>query len=375
MTLDMASGVLTIKDTCLAACEIWLGAAMNHTSIIKMLTEAFKPEEAKAALDALKENGVIDAVLKHNYSEKFFEDIVKVTSKLINDNKMPNILVLSSEVLRIPRPQSDSLDTAAVGSRMDVMDKRMGGVEKNMSEILKNIQMIMAKNAVPPVPTRKDSRDGQHVEPAGPLGQNAGQNGYAQAAATSVPNTQRGPQFRSRLNSKRNHAEMVNGAVANDDIESDEQTNNQNWKDVKGRKQRKVTYGKAKVETSRSDVAVAPFEVFIANTHPKSTEELIKEILKDCSTADQSRTGPLEILEVKCMTNKEKIQNPRTLCWKITVPHREREYISKDESFPEGWAHRRFFPPRTQNVPLLKPTMPQNKQPRMEVDNPDNAGA
>ena len=128
MTLDMASGVLTIKDTCLAACEVWLGAAVNHTSIVKMLTEAFKPEEAKAALEALKENGIIDAVLKHNYSEKFFEDIVKVTSKLINDNKMPNILVLSSEILRIPRPQSDSLDTAAVGSRMDVMDKRMGGV-------------------------------------------------------------------------------------------------------------------------------------------------------------------------------------------------------------------------------------------------------
>ena len=372
----MASGVLTIKDPCLGACKVWLGA---HTSIVRMLTDAFKPEEAKAALEALKENGIIDAVLKHNYSEKFFEDIVKVTSKLINDNKMPNILVLSSEILRIPRPQSDSLDTAAVGSRMDVMDKRMGGVEKNMSEILKNIQMIMAKNAVPPVLARKDNHDGQHVDPAGTLGRDAGQNGYAQAAAASgLSNTQRGPQsqFRSRLNSKRNHAEMENGAAANDVNESDEKANNQNWKDVKGRKQRKVTYGKAKVETSRSDVAVAPFEVFIANTHPKSTEELIKEILKDCSTADQSRTGPLEILEVKCMTNKEKIPNPRTLCWKITVPHREREYISKDESFPEGWAHRRFFPPRTQNVPLLKPTMPQqNKQPRMELDNTDNAGA
>ena len=74
------------------------------------------------------------------------------------------------------------------------------------------------------------------------------------------------------------------------------------------------------------------------------------------------------------MTNRELIPNPRTLCWKVTVPHREREYMMKDESFPEGWAHRRFFPPR-QNVPLLKPTSPSAKQPCLEVNNAEHAGA
>ena len=74
------------------------------------------------------------------------------------------------------------------------------------------------------------------------------------------------------------------------------------------------------------------------------------------------------------MTNREKISNPRTLCWKVTVPHREREHMIKDESYPEGWAHRRFFPPRN-SVPLLKPNMSAAKQARMDVNNADNGGA
>ena len=118
-----------------------------------------------------------------------------------------------------------------------------------------------------------------------------------------------------------------------------------------------------------SSEAVAPYEIFIANTHPESTPDLIKEILAECSDADSTRDTPLEIIDVKCMTNLEKIQNPRTLCWKVIVPHREREYMIKDEYYPEGWAHRRFFPPRT-NAPLLKPNPRSAKLPT----NAENAG-
>ena len=116
--------------------------------------------------------------------------------------------------------------------------------------------------------------------------------------------------------------------------------------------------------------------MFIANTHPGSTKDLIKEILVECAESEEARTATLEVLEVKCMTNYEKIPNPRTLCWKVTVPHREREYMMKDESYPEGWAHRRFFPPKANsNVPLLKPSIPAAKQPRISDINEDNDGA
>ena len=47
----------------------------------------------------------------------------------------------------------------------------------------------------------------------------------------------------------------------------------------------------------------------------------------------------------------------RTKGWKVTVPNRLREYMMKDEAYPCGWSHRRFFPKRNQpKVPDIDPT-------------------
>ena len=75
---------------------------------------------------------------------------------------------------------------------------------------------------------------------------------------------------------------------------------------------------------------MAPYEVLIANTHPDSTAEIIKKVLIDCSAQDKSREKTLDIIDVSCMTNLERFPNPRTLCWKVTVPQREREHMIKD---------------------------------------------
>ena len=45
---------------------------------------------------------------------------------------------------------------------------------------------------------------------------------------------------------------------------------------------------------------------------------------------------------VKCMNNLKDIPNPRTKCWRITVPHLWREMMKRDEFFPRGWSHRVF---------------------------------
>ena len=51
--LDMATGLIIIEDTILAACEIWLGTAVNKTRVMKMLSESFKHAEARGALEKL----------------------------------------------------------------------------------------------------------------------------------------------------------------------------------------------------------------------------------------------------------------------------------------------------------------------------------
>ena len=286
------------------------------------------------------------------------------------------VVVSSLEIFRIPRPVGDDLDNVVVGARMDVMEKKMEGMDKNVTELLRNFK-DMIENQTKQNTAVTLQVPGLHAHaPA-----NAGNpRGYAAAAAagTAAANGNTGQkQFRQRLDSKRKFDEINDVANANNEnsrVTTGQQLPGQgDWNDAKVRKPRKVAYGKAKVTTLRSDEAVAPYEVFITNTHPGSRPDLIKEILIECSTADSTREA-LEIIDVKCMTNKEKIINPRTLCWKVTVPHRERDYMLKDESYPEGWAHRRFFQPRS-STPLLKPSLPAAKMPRMNVNNVEMIGA
>ena len=96
------------------------------------------------------------------------------------------------------------------------------------------------------------------------------------------------------------------------------------------------------------------------NTITDSTKEKIAEVLIKCAEQlpeDEKLPEPLQILNVTCLTRP----NPngealRTKCWKVQVANKLREYMLKDEAYPYGWSHRRYFPKRTQhNVPLLDP--------------------
>ena len=83
----------------------------------------------------------------------------------------------------------------------------------------------------------------------------------------------------------------------------------------------------------------APVSFFVGNTSPKSTNEAISKVILQCANEMEGKPGDLkeEDIEAKCMTH---VENPRTKCWKITVPNRWRETF-RDESFwPMGWSHR-----------------------------------
>jgi hypothetical protein len=89
----------------------------------------------------------------------------------------------------------------------------------------------------------------------------------------------------------------------------------------------------------------APVDIFVGNTNPKATPEKIAAVMKQC--AEQlSEMTELEVLEVKCLTNLDLMPNPRTKCWKLTVPYKFKELMAQDELHPAGWSHRPFFPPK-----------------------------
>ena len=107
----------------------------------------------------------------------------------------------------------------------------------------------------------------------------------------------------------------------------------------------------------------APYEVFIGNTNPGSTEEIIKNVLIQCSEKvpeNLKLPEPLQVLEVTCFTKPSTDGTPlRTKCWKIKVPNKFREHMMRHQAFPMGWSHRRFFPKSNKSkgsdVPPLDP--------------------
>lgn len=183
-----------------------------------MLTQVFKPDEAKAALEKLEKSGLVESVQKRNHSEKYFEDLVQVIDKLSNDNKMPRIVVASLDIFRIPKPDTEDLDNLTVAARMNVMERKMEGMDKNMTELLKNFKSMVEKSETPPL-----------LNPA--LGESGGQAlgpvGYAQAVVQGA-DVGRKQLFRKRISSKRNYEEMNDNSTEKTE-DTPEQVGQGNW--------------------------------------------------------------------------------------------------------------------------------------------------
>ena len=117
----------------------------------------------------------------------------------------------------------------------------------------------------------------------------------------------------------------------------------------------------------------APYEIFICNTNPASTPEIIEDVLKKCADqlpAELKLSESLQVLQVQCLSKPNDNGEPlRTRCWKVQVPNKFREHMLRDEAYPFGWSHRRYFPkqnqPKQKDVPPLDPTAA--KRPHLSI--------
>ena len=104
--------------------------------MVTMLREAFKDDEVKNSMVKLKNNGVIDYIQKHNLNEKYREDVDRIVNDLIKVNKLPKIVVVATDMFRVPRLENDVSNNEA-GSRLEVAKRKMEGMDKNITELLK----------------------------------------------------------------------------------------------------------------------------------------------------------------------------------------------------------------------------------------------
>ena len=127
------------------------------------------------------------------------------------------------------------------------------------------------------------------------------------------------------------------------------------------RQPRKVNYGTKNISTAGAEAA--PIEVFVGNTNPRATEEIIAAVLKDCAK-DMPDKPELDILDVRCLTNPERDPNPRTRSWVVRVPFKFKSLMENVEFYPTGWSHRKYYPPRNQGKS-------NNQNKRMHLDPSD----
>ena len=129
------TGQIVIEDFVLAACVLWSSAG-NFTKMVTMCGEALKDDEVKNSLVKLKNNGVIDNIQKHNLNEKYREDVVRIVNDLIKVNKMPKIVVATTNIFRVSRLENEA------GSILEVAERRMEGMDKNIMELLKSTKCL-----------------------------------------------------------------------------------------------------------------------------------------------------------------------------------------------------------------------------------------
>ena len=103
----------------------------------------------------------------------------------------------------------------------------------------------------------------------------------------------------------------------------------------KGSKQKKSFLGLGKGTNS----FVAPVEFFVANTTKNTTADDVIRLIAD-QTSDLGET--VNVFDVKCLNRQTEIDKIRTRCWKVSVPFNQKDIMFKPESWPYGWAYRKF---------------------------------
>ena len=84
----------------------------------------------------------------------------------------------------------------------------------------------------------------------------------------------------------------------------------------------------------------------------------MREVLKLCAEDAKASEGngnlsDFVVKDVKCLTRPD-IENPRTKCWRVSVPFRFKDYIMSDLAYPVGWSHRPFYPPKQKSKDELE---------------------
>ena len=339
-------GNLTINSAVLGTVHMY-HEKLPRSDVLELIETNFDEGEIFAALGVLHDALGMDAPHGRQTSTNrtavaaYAIDLYDTVSKLVNDGKLPLIVVSSDDLARLPlsKKTMDNAEVTTVNCRLETLENMM----KDMaSKVNKMSEKPSFANAVPTVV----------VDNAPKVGGGSGGAGGNGQGPPARPVREKSPAV------KRGYNDAVKDARDNSADDKDFQAVNHR------RKPRKMNYGTNKIE--EVDAEAAPIDVFVGNTNPRATEEIIKRVLIKCAERMPEKPD-LKILEVKLLTNPERDPHPRFKSWKVRVPYAFKTLLEDNSFYPDGWSHRKYFPKRLNQDRNVRPHLDPNDPVNMEI--------
>ena len=330
-----------VNSVLLATIQMWSGK-FGKTLVMERIVKNFSETEVYDGMKMLSEVCSLPNPKPRKDSpgrtkaEALAKDIHELLYDLDKENKLPKIVVSSSEVQFCP---VDIVNDSEPGILV-----RMQRLEKAVTDMLSKPAAVQSVQTVQQVaasgtagwPAAPAEGFGAALDRARSLSRSReeGRRGQGGAGARDLSGGQ-GLTWAERT-AKRSRPEGA-GAGRPGDV------NSEGFR-VPGRPARKaVPKGCSTVDLSHlGRSVVAPVERYIGGTILGATEDDIKAVLKDCAAVLEGG-DKLEILKVERLTGHA---SARTQSWKVTVPFICQQLLENPALYPPGWTHRAFFAPR-----------------------------
>jgi hypothetical protein len=254
------------------------------------------------------------------------KDLVELLERMDNADKLPRFVLHCEDLNRATSLMGGLAvrDERAVSARLESLEV---GMRKVMDAVVQQgvAGRTSSFQAVPKVVVTAPA-GGAGVSPAAPVGDRRQLQGGRRTS-------QSGPRDISP-SQKRPRTEVQ------EDRPREEESP---WVKV-ARKPRKTAVGKSSVDLAAMGLAAeaGPVEIYISNTANTTEKESIMKVLETTASKIEHTEG-FKVINAECLT---KDLNPRTKCWKVSVPYKFRDLMENDELYPAGWRYRKFFSSR-----------------------------
>ena len=344
-----------LESIVLATVHMWT-LSHHKTIVVPMILRHFVAADVYDCMCELAVSVGIDKPKGHRNTversagELYADELYDMITSLAANKTLPKIIVSSLALPMVPLATLRTSDEVSISARLESLETGLrkltdcvnkGGTRFNQPEVTVTM---------PPIQQQQQGVGNTQGDQLQVERQNTA-SFAAVAASGGTGGTGHAGQQRQRLGSQgRSQKRARNGSAVG---ESDGE---EPFKQVQNRRRRPVTYGSSQVDVGNDGLA-APVEFYVGNTTPAANVDIIKDVLVKCAKGIESDTQ-FSVLKVTQLAKH--IENPRTKCWKVEIPYKFKELMEKDEMYPTGWCHRKFFAPRRPENPSKQPRKEDN---------------